>query len=439
MIDEAASIAALEERIAAVDPTRDRHEHAALAYRVGLAHAELPAGDRRQNLETALRWYERALAGFDVRFDPVSHARVLNALGAAVRGLGRTERAADLFARAGELLRHRGRDDERAACLNNLGLARSEMGQVDEARTVLDEAVHLFDTSHAEGRRGAAATLVNLGMAVGSVGTVRAQREAMEAYERAVAALGDDDAPYHRALARHAGGVAAMSVAALEPASARDSLDVAVRSFEDSLVYFSRSGFPFQHSLAKHNLGRALLARGGEKDLLRALASVEDAAGVLDPRIHQVEWGQAMVTLGLIEEALAHGSPGRSRRDHFVALFELCETEERSALLRDRLARLLAMPPDARHSMLREAAAASLRSHDQGKAYVTVELTVLATLPNEHLEAALEARLDAHAHLSPDRREDADRALDQAVGDALNGPQRVFVRDFLSARGFERP
>ena len=39
----------------------------------------------------------------------------------------------------------------------------------------------------------------------------------------------------------------------------------------------------------------------------------------------------------------------------------------------------------------------------------------------------------------PNGRPDASRALDQAVGDALNGPQRVLVRDFLAAQGFERP
>ncbi len=70
---------------------------------------------------------------------------------------------------------------------------------------------------------------------------------------------------------------------------------------------------------------------------------------------------------------------------------------------------------------------------------MTDELTVLTELPTENLESALLARLGAHQRLSDTVREAADAALGQAVGDALNGPQRVFVRDFLSSHGYERP
>ena len=68
------------------------------------------------------------------------------------------------------------------------------------------------------------------------------------------------------------------------------------------------------------------------------------------------------------------------------------------------------------------------------------ELSVLIELPSDQLETGLRARLDAHRRLADeDVREEADRSFDQAVSDALQGPQRIAVRDFLYSTGWERP
>ena len=109
------------------------------------------------------------------------------------------------------------------------------------------------------------------------------------------------------------------------------------------------------------------------------------------------------------------------------------------AILRTRLSRLLTLPDRSRHAALADIARASLGLPDHGLGFITTELTVLTELPNENLEAALLARLAANRDMDDAAREPADVALDQAVGDAFNGPQRIFVRDFLSTHGFERP
>ncbi|MDE0805750.1 MAG: hypothetical protein OSA99_20800, partial [Acidimicrobiales bacterium] len=310
---------------------------------------------------------------------------------------------------------------------------------IDGALDAFDRAIEVFSNSSEEGRRGRAATLVNKGMLLSSTGTAEALARAVETFASATEAVAGDEAPYHSAMADHARGVAEMDLAAVDHNERDTHLRRAVRAFEESLAFFTRTGFPYQHSLAKHNLGRALLGLGGEGSALSALVAVEDAVAVLDPRIHRTEWEHALASLGEIETALAEVHPGVSRRGLFVVLFESSDRDERAALLVNRLTRVLALPPDARHSALRELAAASLRATDDGLAYIGIELTVLTELPNEHLESALRARLAAHGELDGERREAADRALDQAVGDALNGPQRVFVRDFLAANGFERP
>ena len=429
VIDARQAIERMESTIAGIDRRRAPLEHATLAYRLGMAHAETPEGDPETNARTALRWYQVALEGFDRRYEPVAHARVLNGAGAVSRALGETTRAAELFEDAAALFEGRGGSDERGAVHNNLGLARLELGDVHGGIEAFDAALGCFDVTCADGRRGRAAALVNKGMAHASTGTPSGVREAISTYEEVIAELGDD-APYHRALAAHSLGVAHMAVA---------EADAAVAAFETSLEFFTRSGFPYQHSLAQHNLGRALLASGGHRNAQLAMVAVEDSMGVLDPRLHQAEWRQAHATLQEIEAVLERDTPGRSRRQRFIDLFTSSAGEEREKLLRSRLTRLLALPRDAGHSALRELARASAGAPDNGHAYIFTELTVLMELPNEHLEAALRARLAAHRELPGEIAVAADRALDQAVGDALNGPQRVLVRDFLAANGFERP
>ncbi|CAN5538182.1 hypothetical protein BH18ACT1_BH18ACT1_06240 [soil metagenome] len=163
-VDRRRVVEALEEELARTSATTRPHEHAVLAYRLGLAQAETAPGDAAA-LRRALASYERAAAGFDPRFDPVEHARVLNAAGAAHRTLGAAERAASLFREAARLLQGRGRDDERAAALSNLGLVRTDQGRPEEAAAAFDVAVPLFDTAAPGGRRGRATAVLNRDLA----------------------------------------------------------------------------------------------------------------------------------------------------------------------------------------------------------------------------------------------------------------------------------
>ena len=438
MIDADATIRALEEQLASTPASLRPQEHGVLAYRLGLAQAESPSGPPAANLQRALRNYEIAAGLFDPRFEPIEHARVLNAAGAANRALGRRAAAVAQFETAAGLLADHNRNDEQAAAFNNLGLTLAELGEQAAALDAFGQAVDLFDAGGAEGRRGRAAALLNRGLALASTGTPDGLRAALADYETADALIDEHDAPYHHGLVSHAIGVACADWAALDPSASDRMLDDATAAFRSALGVFTRSAFPFQHALAKHNLGRSLLARGGSANQRRALACFEDASAVLDPRLHADAWQRAHA--GLLEaEAALTSPPGRdARAASFVALLGMCSSEERRALLRERLLRLLALPDQPSQSALAELATASASAEDHGLAIITDELTVLTELPTENLEAALLARLAAHRQLTGARREAADHALDQGVGDALNGPQRVFVRDFLASHGFER-
>ena len=450
--DPRTAIEALEAQLKATPRSLRPYEHAAVAYRLGMAYAESPAGSRVELLRKALACFDVAAGVFDPRFDPVEHARVLNAAGACHRALGDRRKAAELFRKAADFFEGRERDDERAAALNNLGLARSELGEVEEALGAFDAAAELFDTSTADGRRGRVATFHNRGLAHAAMGTEEGLEAALADYDEAQTDLDADEAPYHHGLVHHSIGSTLSALAARRPQERRRLLDEAVRAFTESLSVFTRTAFPYQHALAKHNLGlaQASLADvaaqevgGGGKarlqNLRRALANFEDATAMLDTRLHSDAWKQAYASLSLVEETLAAEEAGKTRADHFATLLALTTEEERDVLLRERMNRLLALHDPGRKRALAELAVASAKVGRNAGLIMESELRLIMELPHEHQEPTLSARYRAHRSLPQEEQEEADRALDAAIGAALGAPQRIFVRDFLYSLGWERP
>ena len=433
-------IEGLEAQLAATPRATRPYEHAALAYRLGLAYAEAPVGSVTESLRKALACYDVAAAIFHPRSEPVEHARVLNAAGAAQRGLGDRERAAGLFEQAAQLLEGKDRDQERAAALNNLGLARSELGDLEGAVEAYDLAAELFDTTTPEGRRGRVATLHNRGQARAAAGTEEGLEAALADYEEARAELDPEEAPYHHGLVSHSIGVACSSLAGLRPSEREALLSEAVNAFGESLTVFTRTSLPYQHALAKYNLGLAHAALGGLGNLRWALACFEHAVGMPDTRLHAEAWRQAYSSLERSERDLEAVAPGMSRAAHFVAVVVGSPPDQREGILRERLLRLLELPDPRRRSAVAELALASGQL-DAGRArrFIEAELGALMELPSEYQEVGLRARFEAHRQLPDEQREEADRAWDQAIGDALGGPQRIFVRDFLYSLGWERP
>ncbi|CAN5538013.1 hypothetical protein BH18ACT1_BH18ACT1_06230 [soil metagenome] len=235
-------------------------------------------------------------------------------------------------------------------------------------------------------------------------------------------------------------GTACTALAEARPEHRHALLERAVTSFSACLDTFTRDELPFQHALALHNLGRAWAGYGVVAALRRALGCIEDALAVLDPRLHADAWRHAHASLTGVEAQLVGLGAAADRTTHFVALAADASDEERNRLLGARLVRLLALPEPGRAAALVDLAFAGARLGPVAtRALVEAELTVAMELPNEALEAVLAARVAAHGLLDEARRDEADRALDQAIGDALNGPQRVWIRDRLYNLGFERP
>jgi tetratricopeptide (TPR) repeat protein len=429
----------LEKQLRVIPRASRPYEYATVSYRLGLAYAEAPFGSPQEGLRKALAHFEVAAAIFDPRYDPVEHARVLNAAGAAHRALGNRPKAHELFEQAAELLLEKDRDPERAAALNNLGLVRTELGDLGPAVDAFDAAADLFDTSTAEGKRGRVATLHNRGQAHAAQGTEEGLEAALADYEEARADLDPDDAPYHYGLVHHSIGVTCSSLAALRADDRREFLNEAVRAFTESLVIFGRTTFPYQHALAKHNLGLAYASMGGLANLRRALACFEDTIATLDPRLHADAWKQGFASLERIEKELGQLAPGMSRADHFANLAADVRRDERVELVHARLVRLLAAPDGGRVPLTEFFLAAAGLGEKRARGVIEASLSTVMELPVEKQIVALDAIWAAHRQLQGDERETADRELDQAIGDALGGPQRIFVRDHLLELGWERP
>jgi hypothetical protein len=141
-----------------------------------------------------------------------------------------------------------------------------------------------------------------------------------------------------------------------------------------------------------------------------------------------------------VEKRLAEWAPTPGRAHHFASMVADAAPEDRLPLMRDRLLRYLALPGPTRHKALVELALAEYwLGPERARILIEAELGVLVDLPNEFLKFSLEARLEALHQLDEEDAEVAGRALDDAVGAQLGLPQRLFVRDFLYAKGWERP
>jgi tetratricopeptide (TPR) repeat protein len=441
-VDHRATIEGLEKQLAATSRATRPHEHAVLAYRLGLAYAESPTGNPAETLRKALAFYDVAAAIFDPRFEPVHHARVLNAAGAAHRGLGDRRKAAELFEKAVALFAEGGNDNERAAAYNNLGLCRTEMGQPAAGVEAFDAAIPLFDAYSDEGKRGVISTLHNRGQAHTALNTEEGLELALADFEEARGMIDPDANPLHHGMVEHSVGVTCSALAKLSPDDGRPAfLQEAIRAFNNSLQVFTRTSFPYYHALVKHNLGLAHESLGGTANLRRALGCFEDALAVLDTRLHAEVWKQAYASLERVEKALAAVAPGMTRIDHFAALLAVAGMEERIILVRERVFRLLAQPAPTNMTGVAELVRAiGLLGYDDARKIDEALMKLVIELPQDQQSLALRAIIAGNASIEDeDLRLDADRAIDQSIGDALGGPQRVAVRDFMAAEGWERP
>lgn len=436
-------VAALEEQFRAITRGHDPLGWAVAAYRLGLAKAEQPTGDPRQNLAGALGLFEQAAEVLDESRAPVEHARILNAAGSAHRMLGDTATALRLFRNSADLLAGRGVESEEASVLSNLGVALTEIGRLDDAITAFAAAIEKLPAETDEHVRTRLATEHNLAQAHAATGTDDGFARAIEILQRAVVEAGSVEAPMHLGMIWHTLGVT-LKARHGQPGdrNGQSSADVdeAIAAFERSLTIFTSVGFPFQHAIAKHNLGHALATRDDLPSLQRALVCYEDSLNIFDPRLHQTHWQEAYRNADALDQKLQTLSPGASRSDHTASHAGALDEVERLAFIRQRFVQLERLPAEQRLQRLTEFSYAVITQ--PAESFVATLRTMISTLmelPDGMLQATLQAQLAAHAMLEAGDRRACDFVLDEAINLLLFGPQRIRVRDILTDIGWERP
>ncbi len=423
----------LEAELGSVEIASEPDRWAFAAYRLALAKSETARHD--DDVRDALRLLDKSARILTPARSPVEHARVITAAANCHRQLGRSERAVGLFDAAVRLLDGRVPGPELAASLVNQGLASAEVGRPADAIEPLGRALALVDSADdGEARRVRAAARINRAQALQAMADQASLCGAIEDYAEAMADL-DDGAP-QRGIAAHGLGTAILELVAR--GDARWTIDDAIGAFHSSALILTVNAFPFQHAMVQHSLAVAYERRASPFDLQRAMARVEIALWIFDPRLHAAQWRTAADTLDRLEQRLrADGAEG-TRADHLVALLVAADEIERRSLLRERL--LLASRAGGerlRRDVTGLADAVTAISPDEYEAVLCSMLPVLMELPEAVLDSTCAALCAAHRESG--RQEVFDERLDRVVHDLLFGPQRVRVRDILEANGWVRP
>lgn len=425
---------------AAMNRATDPVAWAVAAYRAGFATAEEPSSNPAENQRAALGYYEQASEVLTAERAPLEHARIVNAAGSAHRMLGNAAKALKLFSEAAQLMSGRASIGEEASVLNNLGLAFSEAGHLDKAVEAFNKTIAILPTETDEHIRTLLATKHNLAQTHLAAGGVGGCDSAIAELNDALKLASGNEVSMHQGMIWHTLGIAYKARAALEPADAELLISDAIENFERSLSVFTSVGFPFQHAIAKHNLGHAYAALDDEESLQRALSYYDDAMNIFDPRLHKAQWTEAFTNAQAVETRLAVVVPGASRADHIATLIGSMDEIERLAFLRQRFAQMERLPETNQLDRLTEFAHAVITQPPESfVATLRTMIMVLMELPDSLLQTALRAQLSAHAMLDPHDQRACDFVLEEAINLQLFGPQRIRVRDILAEIGWERP
>lgn len=407
-------------------------ERGTAEYMLGLAIAEHPASGDGSHRE-AIGHYAAALRVFDARRFPQHRARTFTALGASEMALGMKAIARERFEEALGLLAGSEAPIDVGAAANNLGLVAEDLGALVDAEAAFRDAIWHFATAGAQ-RQEASATH-NLARVLALSGK---RDEAAVAFGRAVTlttAAGDGPlwAAHVHELANHL-------LAEEGAASARE----AVNLLRQALTVFTRSHHPFQHAMAKYNLGLAhsKVAEQSPKPLndhRLALVAFEDAVSIFDPRLHPDEWRAARQGLAAVASVLTEHSPGQDSAGHFVGLLASSQGPMRRALVNERLSRLWSLPEPARTDQVAALDRALVRVPAPGNVELAeVWIQFLTEHSFSQADAALALRVRTIAELPADDRHLAILGLEAAVG-SLEVLIRMQVRTLLETAGYQRP
>jgi tetratricopeptide (TPR) repeat protein len=248
--------------------------------------------------DPALEELEERLARYPPDRYPIQHATAQFHLGLALTNLGELEGAETALVTAARLFDPERLRVEHAKALNALGATIRLAGRPEEAAEAFRRAAESFAAAAQPLEQGAAS--FNLGLVRRELGELEA---AIEALEQARGLLNPDRVPERAASAARELGATLLSAGALDPA---------IEALEDAVAFADRAGDYVERGAATNVLGLARLAKG------EATQAIEDfrQAAVSHPRsVRPHDFAMAKANV-----ALAYERAGDAARARLAAL-----------------------------------------------------------------------------------------------------------------------
>jgi len=293
---------------------------------LGIAFGKRIKGERAENIETAIGHFDDALEVFTHEAFPTEWAMAHNNLGNAYRNRIKGERAENIETAIGhydKALQVRTREafpTQRASTHNNLGNAYSERIKGEHAENIEMAIGHYDDALEVYTREafptGWATTHNNLGIAFGK----RIKGERAENIERAIGYYDDalqvrtrEAFPTDWATTHNNLGEAFRNRIKGERA---ENIERAIGHFDDALQVRTREAFPTDWAMTNNNLGLAYNDRiKGERavNIEKAIGHYDDALGVYTREAFPTEFGVTKFNLALVFLENDHPLPENDR------------------------------------------------------------------------------------------------------------------------------
>jgi len=307
------------------DGNEDPVTWATVQNNLGLAYANLPTGDRVQNLGLAIDFYQAALRIFTENDNPANWAGTQNNLGLAYASLPTGDRAQNLvlaidsYRAALRVSTENDSPADWAGTQNNLGNAYASLatgGRAQNLGLAIDfyqAALRIFTEN--DNPADWAMAQNNLGLAYANLPTGdRAQNLglAIDACQAALRIFTENDYPASWATAQNNLGLA---YANLPTGDLAQNLGLAIDSFQAALRVWTEDDYPANWATTQNNLGNAYaqLPTGDRGENLRsAIAAFEAALRVHTEVDYPAYWAITRSNLKAAQEELTTSDGGRS-------------------------------------------------------------------------------------------------------------------------------
>lgn len=277
-----------EKAVASSDRTKDAKGWALAQLQLGKAYANLPTGNREENLRKAIDLFSASLGVLAQSAYPTEWAETQDAMGAAYRNLPTGDKSANLamaircYEASLKVRTEQSTPEAWATTMGNLGIAYWDMQDGDRSAN-LAKAIECFESSL----------------------RVFTEQKSTEGWAKTMNSMG---------------GAYAAQTAGDRPAN----LARAVECYQESLRYYTEADFPEQWAQTMVNMGAALsgFPLGNGEHLNRAIECYQASLRIFTERAYPEGWAATVANLAACYVSI----PSGNRAANLASAIELYES-----------------------------------------------------------------------------------------------------------------